>query len=212
MTERLSSAVADLDEPAALAVARDALAGGLDALAVIEACRQGMARVGERFARGDYFVSDLIMAAAIFARVTRLAEPLLPAAPRSTRGTIVMGTVKGDLHDIGKNLVVLLLRATGYEVRDLGVNVPPQRFVAALQETGASVLGLSALLTTSFGAMKATVDAVEAAGLRPRVRVMLGGGPVDERVKALAGADAWGATAQEAVNLCAGWVAHADAR
>ena len=122
-----------------------------------------------------------------------------------------MGTVRGDLHDIGKNLVVLLLQAAGYEVRDLGVNVPPQRFVDALAETGATVLGLSALLTTSFGAMKATVDAVEAAGLRPRVRIMLGGGPVDARVQALAGADAWGATAQEAVNLCHGWVAHASA-
>jgi len=211
MSDRLISAVADLDEPGALGTAREQLAAGTDALAVIEACRAGMALVGERFGRGEYFVSDLIMAAAIFARVTRLAEPLLSAGPRPTRGTVVMGTVKGDLHDIGKNLVVLLLRAAGYEVRDLGVNVPPQRFVDALAETGATVLGLSALLTTSFGAMKATVDAVETAGLRPRVRIMLGGGPVDVRVQTLAGADAWGATAQEAVNLCHGWVAHAGA-
>jgi methanogenic corrinoid protein MtbC1 len=212
MSDRLSDAVAELDEATALDTARAALAAGSEALAVIEACRQGMARVGERFARGEYFVSDLIMAAAIFARVTRLAEPLLSTGPRPARGAVVMGTVKGDLHDIGKNLAVLLLRAAGYEVRDLGVNVPPQRFVDALRESGATVLGLSALLTTSFGAMKATVDAVEAAGLRPRVRIMLGGGPVDGRVQALAGADAWGATAQEAVNLCDRWVTHAGGR
>ena len=116
MSDRLISAVADLDEPGALGTAREQLAAGTDALAVIEACRAGMALVGERFGRGEYFVSDLIMAAAIFARVTRLAEPLLSAGPRPTRGTVIMGTVKGDLHDIGKNLVKTILSNNGYTV------------------------------------------------------------------------------------------------
>jgi len=131
---------------------------------------------------------------------------LLAADRGPSRGTVVLGTVKGDIHDIGKDLVVLLLKAAGYDVCDLGVDVAPPRFVTALQETGAKVLGLSALLTTAYGPMKETVAAIEAAGLRPEVKIMVGGGPVDEKVCRYAGADAWGADAQAAVTLCHRWM------
>ncbi|GAB6062766.1 cobalamin B12-binding domain-containing protein [Deferrisoma palaeochoriense] len=122
-------------------------------------------------------------------------------------GRVVFGTVQGDIHDIGKNLVIDLLRAAKFEVTDLGVDVPPERFVAALQETGARILCLSGLLTIAFDAMKATVEAVTAAGLRDRVRIMVGGAPVDEKVCAYVGADVAGGDARNAVKICQRWAA-----
>lgn len=210
MSDELTNAVADLEEERALALTRARLDAGNSALSILETCQQGMILVGERFQQGEYFVSELIMAGQIFKRIAKILEPQLMNAAVATRGQIVMGSVKGDIHDIGKNLVVLLLQSAGFQVHDLGVDVPPQKFIAALQETGATILGLSALLTTSFESMKRTVAAVEAAGLRPRVRVMIGGGPVNESVQKLTGADAWGASAQTAVDLCNAWIKEAD--
>ena len=122
------------------------------------------------------------------------------------RGKVVIGTVEGDIHDIGKDIVVTMLKAANYDVHDLGVDVPPQRFVDALKETGAPVVGLSALLTTAFDSMKETVSALNAAGLRSRVKVMIGGGPVMEDTVNYTGADARGRDAQAAVTLCNQWI------
>lgn len=204
--DALAVAIAGLDAPSALALVRKRLDDGGDPLAILNACRDGMMLVGERFQKGEYFVSDLLQSGSIFRQAAGILEPRLGAGSGTPRGTVVVGTVKGDLHDLGKNLVVMMLKATNYAVHDLGVNVPPPRFVEALQETRASALGLSGLLTTSFGPMKETVAAVDAAGLRPGVRIMIGGGPTSEQVRAYTGADAWGADAQSAVNLCTQWV------
>jgi methanogenic corrinoid protein MtbC1 len=164
-----------------------------------------MAVVGERFQKGEYYISELIFSGEIFKGVAQLLEPRLATTAGAPRGTVVIGTVKGDVHDIGKDLVVLLLKAANYRVHDLGVDVSPQRFVEALRETGARVLALSALLTTAFDPMKETVRAVESAGLRSRVKIMIGGGPVNEQVRVFTGADAWGADAYAAVDLCSQW-------
>ena len=146
-----------------------------------------------------------MMSSAIFKKVVARLKPLLVGTSAVSRGSVVVGTVKGDVHDIGKDLVVSTLRASGYDVTDLGANVPPERFVEALKQTGAAVLALSGLLTISFDPMKETVEAVEAAGLRSQVKIMLGGGPVTDQVLTYAGADALGADPPTAVRLADGW-------
>ncbi|MFQ5399679.1 MAG: B12-binding domain-containing protein [Anaerolineae bacterium] len=210
--DELTNAIADLDETTVLALVQERLDAGDEALAILDACRRGMTIVGERFQNGEYFISELIFAGAVFKQAANLVEPRLTSAASDPKGTVVVGTVKSDIHDIGKDLVVLLLRAANYEVHDLGVDVPPARFVQALQETGAAVLGLSALLTTSFGPMKETVAAVEAARLRPGVKIMIGGGPTNAQVQAYAGADGWCADAQAAVDLCNQWMGVTNAK
>lgn len=207
MDDDLTLAIADLDEQAAMVMARQRLDAGQDPLSILDACRRGMIMVGEYFQAGDYFISELILSGAVFKQVAAMVEPHLSTSIQASRGVVVMGTVKGDIHDIGKDLVVVLLKAANFDIHDLGVDVPPQRFVEVVQKTGAPVLGLSALLTTSLPSMKATVAAVEHAGLRSRVKIMVGGGPTDERVREHVGADAWGADAQAAVDLCDQWMA-----
>ncbi len=207
MDDKLTLAIANLDEQTALNLVQERLAAGYNPLVVMDACRQGMTIVGERFQAGEYFISELIFSGAIFKQVVKMVEPQLTAArPAPAQGAVVVGTVKGDIHDIGKDLVVMLLKATNYDIHDLGVDVSPRRFVEALQETGATVLALSALLTTAFDAMKETVTAVDAAGRRPGVKIMIGGGPIDEQVRQFTGADAWGADPQTAVDLCNQWL------
>ncbi|MCZ7664645.1 MAG: cobalamin-dependent protein [Thermoleophilia bacterium] len=187
------------------ALVEELLRDGTDPSSVLAECREGMRLVGERYEATDYYVSDLMMASTIFKKVIARLEPLTAGQAAATRGKVVAGTVKGDIHDIGKDLVVSTLRAAGYDVTDLGINVEPRAFVQTLEDTGASVLALSGLLTISFDPMKETVEAVEAAGLRPGVKIMLGGGPVTESVRVYAGADALGADPPAAVRLADGW-------
>lgn len=183
------------------------LAAGEDPMVLMADCREGMAGVGKRYESGEYFVSDLIMAGEVFKEVMALIGTRFQGDTGTKRGAVVVGTVKGDIHDIGKDIVVSLLRAGNYDVVDLGVNVPAEKFVESVQQSGASVVGLSGLLTISFDAMKETVAALAAAGLREKVKIMVGGGPVNEQVRELVGADALGGDAQAAVNLCDMWIA-----
>jgi methanogenic corrinoid protein MtbC1 len=203
--ETLVQKLADLDEEGVLARVTDEMDKGTDPLQIFDACRQGMVAVGERYETGDYYVSDLMLAAEIFKQVTAILEPAMVGTVAETRGTVVIGTVQGDIHDIGKDLVVGMLRAGGFDVHDLGVDVAPAAFVSKVQETGAGVLALSGLLTIAFDAMKATVAAADEAGLRPAVKIMVGGGPLDETVCRYTGADAWGQSAQAAVSLATQW-------
>ena len=203
--ETLVQKLADLDEEGVLAQVTDEMDNGTDPLQIFDACRKGMVAVGERYETGDYYVSDLMLAAEIFKQVTAILEPAMAGTVAETRGTVVIGTVQGDIHDIGKDLVVGMLRAGGFDVHDLGVDVAPAAFVSKVQETGAQVLALSGLLTIAFDSMKATVAAADGAGLRPAVKIMVGGGPVDETVCRYTGADAWGQSAQAAVSLATQW-------
>jgi methanogenic corrinoid protein MtbC1 len=164
-----------------------------------------MAEVGRRFEKDEYFISDLMMAGHIFKQATALLGPDDSGEASEPAGTIVMGTVKGDVHDIGKDLVVGLLRAANFKVEDLGIDVPPERFVEAVRVDGATIVGLSGLLTTSFDPMRDTVTALADAGLRDRVRVMIGGGPVTEEVCKMTGADGWSTNAQAAVSMANDW-------
>ncbi len=204
MASELALAMADLEEDKVQALVQAGLDAGTSPSQLLEECRQGMTMIGERFQAGQYFLSDLILSSEIFksAAATLTAQG---AAAGPSKGTIVIGTVKGDIHDIGKNIVVTLLRGAGYQVEDLGVDVPPAKFVECVKATGATVVGLSGLLTISFDPMKQTVAALKAAGLP--VKVMIGGGMTNETVRQHVGADALGHDAQAAVTFANEWLA-----
>jgi methanogenic corrinoid protein MtbC1 len=202
MEKAIAQKLADLEEQAFLHLLRKELGAGADPMAILEQCRAGMVLVGKRFEENRYFISDLMMAGELFKQATNILAPKMQLSGNASRGKVVVGTVKGDIHDIGKDLVVGMLKAANFEVHDLGVDVPPDKFIDTLKETKARVLGLSALLTTAFESMKDTVDAIKEAGIRSEVKIMIGGGPVNQEVVEYSGADDWGADAQEAVTLC----------
>ena len=207
LEKELATAVADLDEDKALALVKDGLDQGISALELLRACQEGMAEVGNRFECQDYFVSDLMMAGEIFNSIAAILEPALKAGGGPTAGVVVIGTVKGDIHNIGKDIVINMLKASNFEVHDLGVDVPPQNFVDKIKETGAKVVGMSGLLTLAFDSMKETIDLIASNGLRDQVKIMVGGGPVDANVCRMVGADDWSVDAQKAVRFAQAWVA-----
>lgn len=206
MENNLVSLMADLEEKQVLDLIREFLEQGVEPQKILADCRQGMNIIGQRFESGEYYLSDLIFAGDILKRASNLLTSRLQTeTPEVSRGRVVVGTVKGDIHDIGKDLVVTMLRGANYEVCDLGVDVPPDLFIKALRENKAPILGLSGLLTISFDAMKETVTALHRANLPQRVKVMIGGGPVTEKVREYVGADAYGSDVQAAVRLCDRW-------
>ena len=201
MSETLSQLLCDLQEEEVMAQVGERLARGDDPIGIIEECRRGMEVVGKRFEDKEYFITELIMAGEIFGAVMERVEPALKGAQASTLGKIVIGTVQGDIHDIGKNIVRTMLKCSGFEVHDLGVDVPPEKFVEKVKEVGSPLLGLSALMTTSFNPMRETVEAISRAGLRDKVKILVGGGPVNEKVRDYVGADAFGKDVTSAVEL-----------
>jgi len=174
---------------------------------ILAAAREAMDLVGKRFEEGQYFLPELIMAGEMLNQITGLVKPeLAKASPVEHKGKVVLGSVAGDIHDIGKNIVTFMLDVNGFEVHDLGVDVSPQKFVKAIQEIGPQVVGLSGFLTLAFDAMKDTVTAIEAAGLRDKVKIMIGGGQVTDKIREYTGADAYGDDAMEAVTLAQMWI------
>jgi methanogenic corrinoid protein MtbC1 len=203
--QRLSQQLADLQEDLVLEQVRAGLAAGADPLQLIEACNAGMRVVGERYERGEYFVSALIMSGEIFREVVELVQPYLPPrAPGMARGTILLGTVQGDIHDIGKNMTSMLLECHGFQVVDLGVDVPAEVFVERSVALRPDVVGLSGLISASFESMKATVAALRAAARDQHLAwpIVIGGGQIDEQVCAYIGADYWVPDAMSGVRLC----------
>ena len=165
-----------------------------------------MAILGQEFKAGQVWVPEVLLAARNMNRGIEILKPELVKGNIQSRGKIVIGTVKGDIHDIGKDLVVGMLRAGGFDVIDLGVDVPSEKFIDAVKTSGAKVVGLSGLITLSFDSMKETIAALEAAGLRSKVKVMVGGGSLTEKVREYVGADALGSDAQAAVSLANQWL------
>jgi methanogenic corrinoid protein MtbC1 len=209
MAGKLSKLLADLKEPEALAYVDEALGKGTAAEELLGEAQEGMNVVGERFAKGEYFIPDLVFSGEILKGVVQKLEPKLKggAGKEAKRlGNVVVGTVAGDIHDIGKDLVVFMLDVSGFEVTDLGIDVPVQKFVDAIKETNSTVVGLSGFLTLAFDSMKETVDAITKAGLRDKVKIMIGGGQMDDQVKKYTGADAYGRDAMAAVQLAKGWI------
>ena len=198
----LRQAVIDGQAKEAAAATERALAAGLPPRTLVdEALIPAMDEAGRLFECGEFFVPELLVAARALKASQALITPLLAGSPAATAGRIAIGTVKGDMHDIGKNLVVALLQGGGFEVLDLGADVPPERFVAAVAVDGADIVGLSALLTTTMLQMKATVQALEQAGVRGSAKVIVGGAPVTQRFADEIGADGFADNAAAAVAL-----------
>ena len=200
--EGIVEAIVNLDEGAALQLTAEMLEKGVGPVEILENCREGMSIIGERFQRGDSFLSEMIMAAEIFNGVMDAIRPRLKKGATGNLGKIVIGTVQGDVHDIGKNIVIALLEAEGFEVIDLGVDVPPGRFVKAIREHGPDIVGMSSLLTIAIESTKRTIDAITEAGLRDEVRIIVGGGRIDEYAKDYFKPDASTDNAATGVRLC----------
>ncbi|MGD0996150.1 MAG: cobalamin-dependent protein [Candidatus Bathyarchaeia archaeon] len=203
----LVTALADLKEEEALKIVEEKLNAGEDPFKILEDVRRGMEIVGKHFANNEYFISDLLYAGEILRVVTEKVKPKLATTKEAKRlGKVIIGSVEGDIHDIGKNIVVFMLEANGFEVHDLGVDIPPEKFVEKIKETGATIVGLSGFLTLVFDSMKKTVEAMEKAGLRGKVKIMIGGGQINEEIRRYTGADAYGRDAIDAVTLAKKWV------
>ena len=206
MAKDLVKALSDLKEQEVVKIVEERLRAKEDPLKILEDARKGMEIVGKRFASSEYFIPDLVYSGEILKSVTELVKPnLTKAAEGKKLGKIVFGTVAGDIHDIGKDIVVFMLDVNGFEVHDLGVDVPAQKFVEKIKETGAPIVGLSGFLTLAFDSMKQTLEAIKAAGLRDKVKVMIGGGQITEEVTKYTGADAYGKDAVAGVILAKKW-------
>jgi len=207
MSGELVKLLSDLKEPEALEFVEKALGEGVDPMGLLGEAKEGMNIVGQRFASEEYFIPDLVFSGEILKGIVKMLEPHLKKAEEAERlGKVIIGTVAGDIHDIGKDLVVFMLDVNGFEVFDLGIDVPAQKFVDTIKETGSRVAGLSGFLTLAFQSMKDTVEAINEAGLRDDVKIMIGGGQIDEQVRRYTGADAYGKDAMAAVKLTKGWI------
>jgi 5-methyltetrahydrofolate--homocysteine methyltransferase len=202
--------LADMNEDDALPLARRMLLeDGVNPMRVLELCRAAMDIVGTRFEEGEYFLPELVLAGEMLDIIGGIAKPLIKQGSgeaAATHGKVLIGTVHGDLHDIGKNIVSFMLDINGFEVKDIGIDVPVQKFIDEIQAWQPDVVALSGFLTLAFDSMKDTIAAFDAAGLRDRFKIMIGGGQIDETVRRYTGADAYGVNAVEAVALCRMWM------
>ncbi len=207
MSKELVNAIADMREEEAIQLVKDLLEKGVKPAAILDAAREAMDIIGQQYEKGIYFLPELMLAGEMMSQIAEILKPRLTESPEVRRlGKVVIGTVKGDIHDIGKNIVVFMLDANGFEVLDLGVDVPPQKFVEAIRDFQPQVVGLSGFLTLAFDSMKETVEAIQAAGLRDKVKIMIGGGQVNEHISQYVGADAYGKDAVAGVVLAKQWV------
>jgi 5-methyltetrahydrofolate--homocysteine methyltransferase len=206
MAKDLSKALADLKEDEALALVREKLNAGADPMGILNDARRGMETVGTRFSKSEYFIPDLVYSGEILRKINEMVKPKLSKEGEVKRGgKVIIGTVAGDIHDIGKDIVVFMLDVSGFEVFDLGVDVPVQKFVDKIKETGAPIVGLSGFLTLAYDSMKQTIEAVKAAGLRDKTKIMIGGGQITEDIVKYTGADAFGKDAVAGVTLARKW-------
>jgi corrinoid protein of di/trimethylamine methyltransferase len=208
---QITNSLVDGDPDATVAGTKQAITAGLEPLAIIEGgLVPGMRIVGDKYASGEYFLPNLIVSASGMKQAMALLAPELKARRQELKsaGTVVIGTVRGDIHEIGKSLVATMLSANGFEVHDLGVDVPVDAFVARVRAAGANLVGLSALLTTTMHGQKDVIDALATAGLRGQVKVMVGGAPVTKKWADDIGADGWAQDAVAAVDLASRLVAH----
>ncbi|CAA7600771.1 Cobalamin (vitamin B12)-binding domain protein [Acididesulfobacillus acetoxydans] len=209
MLDELVNLIADLKEKEAVEAAKKLLDDGADPIRVLERCRMATEIVGKRFEEDIYFIPDMLFSGEILEQISQLAKAKIhrDVDDESYAGKVVIGTVEGDLHDIGKNIVAFLLEANNFKTYDLGVDVSAQKFVDAIREVQPDVVGMSGLLTIAFGAMSNTISVIKQAGLRDKVRIMIGGAPTNEDVARRVGADAYAKDAQQGVELARQWSA-----
>ncbi|HUW65158.1 MAG TPA: cobalamin-dependent protein [Spirochaetia bacterium] len=201
MNNDLVDSLANLDEDKALTLVRQAVDSGVSALEIVEQCRLGVEIVGRRYSDGAYFLSDLIMSEEILRCIMEIVEPLIPNNGTGNGKKIVMGTIEGDIHDLGKSIVISLLRSNGFKVYDLGVDVAPEVFLRKVRETGARMVGVCVLITYCINSIKKVVSLLKEDNLKDNVSVVIGGYPVNQRVLEYTGADYFGCDAIEAVKI-----------
>jgi methanogenic corrinoid protein MtbC1 len=207
MKEELVTAIAELNEEEAMSLVHAMLDAGEDPQVILNATSEAMRIIGSRFDEREYFLPELIIAGDLMKQIAELVKPRLATKAAQTKplGKIVLGTVAGDIHDIGKDVVGFMLDANGFEVHDLGVDVPTATFVAKIREVQPEIVGLSGFLTLAFEQMKLTVEAIKEAGLRDQVKIMIGGAIMDSEAAQYVGADAYGANATAAVKIAKSW-------
>jgi 5-methyltetrahydrofolate--homocysteine methyltransferase len=207
MAKNLVELMSDLMEEEALALVREKIAQGTDPNQILDDARSAMEVVGKRFESCEYFIPDLMMAGEILKEISELVKPLMLKEKGAQKsGKVIIGTVAGDIHDIGKDIVTFMLDVSGFDVLDLGIDVPVETFVAKIKEFQPQVVALSGFLTLAFDSMKQTVEAIEKAGLRDKVKIMIGGGQMDDEVRKYVKADAYGKDAVAGVQLTRKWI------
>ena len=208
MKEQLIDAIADMREDEALKLAQQMLDSGEDPAEILDAGKEAMKIVGDRYEHKEYFLPELIVGGDILKQIGDIVKPKLREQTGTVKpaGKVVIGTVEGDIHDIGKDVVTFMLEVNNFEVHDLGVDVPSDRFVEAIRDLRPDAVGMSGFLTLAFDQMKSAIDAIKEAGLRDSVKIMIGGAPMDEAAAIYVGADAYGADATAAVRLAKNWM------
>ncbi len=207
MSGKLVDAITDMKEKEALEIAEALIDDDEDPIKILDDCTEAMETVGKRFEKGQYFLPELMMAGEMLREISEMVKPRLKGeVTTKKRGRVLMGTVEGDIHDIGKDIVSFMLDVNGFEVRDIGIDVSPVTFVKEIEDFQPQVVGMSGLLTLAYDSMKNTVDAIKETGLRDMVKIMIGGGQMSEKVKEYAGADAFGKDAMEGVALAKKWI------
>lgn len=202
---QIKEAMQELDEDELMDLMHQVMEEHGDAQEALKACQEGMEVVGKRYEDGEYFVGDLIFAGEIMVAGMDIIKPALAGGGESKHGKMILCTVKDDLHDIGKNIVKAMLEAGGFEVLDLGIDVPPEKIVEAAKENDIKIIGLSGVLTLALDSMKATIQAFKDAGMRDRVKIIVGGCPVTADACEAMGADDWAYSPQKTVNVCQEW-------
>jgi len=207
MNDKLISLMADLMEEETIAMVKELVSTGTNPMDILDDAGRAMAIVGKRFETGEYFIPDLMMAGEILKGISEIVKPLLEKeGPAVKKGKVLIGTVAGDIHDIGTDIVQFMLDVSGYDVLNIGIDVPVPVFVEKIKEFKPAVVGLSGFLTLAFDSMKKTVEAIEEAGIRKDIKIMIGGGQIDEVIRKYVKADAYGKDAMAAVTLCNGWI------
>lgn len=206
MEKGLAEALAAFDRDSVLEQVKNRLDSGEDPIGLVQELQEGMKTVGDRFSSGDYFLGELMMSADLFTQAMKLIKPKLAGISQETIGKIVVGTPKGDIHDLGKNIFITVAKGAGFEVHDLGVNVPIDRFLEAVEEVNPDILGFSALITTAFEPMKAVVDSLKKRDLRDKIKIIVGGGVTTKKVLEYVDADVQTIDAVEGVEMCRGFV------
>ena len=205
----LKEAVVEMQEEKALSLTEQYLAGGAEPLSLFKAYQAALAEIGKRYEQEVYFIPELIMAGEMMNAASNLIKPLLAdnvGMTENKRGKVLIATVEGDIHDIGKNIATMMMDLNGFEVKDIGVDVPGDRIIAEAEAFGADIIGLSGLLSLVFDPMKKLVAALKAQGLREKYKVIIGGGQMDEKACAYIGADAFTTDAVAGVNICKAWM------
>ncbi len=207
--QELINAMVEMEEDKFLSLTKELLEKGEDPNAIFRAYQEGMAEIGRRFEQNEFFIPELIMAGEMMNDGAELIKPYLDEdaqAEKTSIGTMVLATIEGDIHDIGKNIYGMMMELSGFEVIDLGVDVPVDTIIAKVEEVKPELIGMSGLLTLAFDPMKAVVDKLKEKGLRDSVKVMVGGGQFDQTVCDFIGADGYSTDAVVGVNICKGWL------